>query len=206
MYYVLLFFFFQNFGGHKSFFVGPLISPVLDFLWHLLWVSKLEWAALFTPGGVTHVTYSSRFTPGATLINLLAASMAAKPFSAMYLWPRIGGAGNRDQADALMTGFGPFMKSYFSSHYSFHYVSLPIEPQFIPKLSLYPYSFRAASNLPSKTARRSASTISAGNQFPWLVTHDVVKRVYLLASHTTSTCYSVPFHFLNMVQLSKALN
>ena len=36
------FFFFKVFGGHMSF-LGATGTPVLDFLWHLLWVSKPEW-------------------------------------------------------------------------------------------------------------------------------------------------------------------
>ena len=43
-------------------------TPVLDFWWHLLWVSKPEWAALFTFGiGIR----SLRFTSGVTAANLL---------------------------------------------------------------------------------------------------------------------------------------
>ena len=41
-YVFFLFFVFEVFGGHISFF-GATGSPVLDFWWHLLWVSKPEW-------------------------------------------------------------------------------------------------------------------------------------------------------------------
>ena len=42
------FFFLNNFGGHihMSYF-GATDTPVLDFWWRLLWVSKAERAALF---------------------------------------------------------------------------------------------------------------------------------------------------------------
>ena len=60
-------------------------TPVLDFWSYLLWVSKLEWAALFMLGGGIHVSHSLRFTSGVTPADLSVASMAAKPFSSMYL-------------------------------------------------------------------------------------------------------------------------
>ena len=65
------------FGGHESFF-GATDTPVLDFWWCLLWVSKPELAALFKLCGGVHVTHSLRFTSGATPADLFAASMAAK--------------------------------------------------------------------------------------------------------------------------------
>ena len=55
-----------------------------------------------------------KFTSGVTPADLLVASMAAEPFSSMYLWTGIGGAQNQvllcccwltvwDQAEALPT-------------------------------------------------------------------------------------------------------
>ena len=41
-YWVFVFVFLNIFGGHKSFFWGPLIPPVMDFWWCLTWFSKLE--------------------------------------------------------------------------------------------------------------------------------------------------------------------
>ena len=43
--------------GYKNF-CGATDTPVLDFWWHLLWVSKPEWEALFTLGGGICVTRS----------------------------------------------------------------------------------------------------------------------------------------------------
>ena len=60
---------------------GDTDTPVLDFWWSLLWVSKPEWAALFTLGEGRHVTHFLRFTSGLTPAELLVANMAAKPFS-----------------------------------------------------------------------------------------------------------------------------
>ena len=81
------------FWGHKSFFYGATDTPVLDFWWRLLWVSKPKWAALFVLGRGVYVTYSLRLTSGATPADLLLASMVAKSFSSMCLH---GGAQNHD--------------------------------------------------------------------------------------------------------------
>ena len=77
-------------------FCGVTDTPVLDFWLCLLWVSKLEWAALFTHDRGTCVTSSLRFTSGVTPADLLEASMAAEPISFTYLWASIGGAQNWD--------------------------------------------------------------------------------------------------------------
>ena len=50
-------FFLRKIGGYMSF-CGATDTPVLDFWWHLLWVSKPEWAALFTLGGGMCDVYS----------------------------------------------------------------------------------------------------------------------------------------------------
>ena len=95
-------------------FRGPTDIPVLDFWWHLLWISKSEGAALFMLDRGIHVTRSLRFTSGATPANLLVASMAAEPFFSTYLQAGFGGAQNWnlschccltvwDQADSLPT-------------------------------------------------------------------------------------------------------
>ena len=55
-------------------FCGATDTPVLDFWWNLLWVSKPEEAALFTLGRGIWITYYLRFISGATPANLLAAS------------------------------------------------------------------------------------------------------------------------------------
>ena len=66
-------------------FCGATDTPVLDFWWCLLWVSKPEWAVLFMLSRGIHVTHSLRFTSGATPADLLATSIAAKPISSTYL-------------------------------------------------------------------------------------------------------------------------
>ena len=42
-------------------FCGATDIPVLDFWWHLLWVSKPEWAAIYMLGRGIHFTCSLRF-------------------------------------------------------------------------------------------------------------------------------------------------
>ena len=73
--------FFKNvFGGHMSFF-GDTGTPVLDFWWHLLWVSKPEWVVpylLFCGGECNE--HSLRSTSGATCADLLVAGSAAGHF------------------------------------------------------------------------------------------------------------------------------
>ena len=67
-------------------FCGATDIPVLDF-----WVSKPGWLpshACF----IACVNRIFRFTSGVTPADLLAASMAAEPFSSMYLQTSIGGA------------------------------------------------------------------------------------------------------------------
>ena len=71
-------FFKKNILEDMSSFCGATDTPVLDFWWRLLWVSKPEWVALFMLGGGIGVTHSLRFTFGATPVDLLAASMAAE--------------------------------------------------------------------------------------------------------------------------------
>ena len=80
----------------KNPFCGATDTPVLDFWWCLLWVSKPEWAALFTLERGICVTCSLRFTCGVTPANLLAASMVAEPLFSTYLWLGIGGAQTGD--------------------------------------------------------------------------------------------------------------
>ena len=62
-----------------SSFCGATDTPVSDFWWCLLWVSKLEWAALFVLCRGVHITHSLRFISGVTPADLLVASMAAEP-------------------------------------------------------------------------------------------------------------------------------
>ena len=73
-------------------FYGVTDTPVLNFWWHVLWVSKPEWAALFAIDGGVHVTHSLRFTTGAIPTKLLVASVAVELFSFTYLQAGIGGA------------------------------------------------------------------------------------------------------------------
>ena len=63
-------------------FLGATGTPVLDFWWHLLWVSKSEWVlaySLFFCWG-KHNVHSPKSTSGATCTNLLAASSTASHF------------------------------------------------------------------------------------------------------------------------------
>ena len=76
-------FLFKIFGVHKSF-CGATDISVLDFWWHLLRVSKPEWAVLFLLGGGVCVTHYLRFTSGATPDNLLLTSMVTEPFSVKW--------------------------------------------------------------------------------------------------------------------------
>ena len=82
------FFFLKVFGGHMSFF-GATGTPVLDFWWRLLWVSKPEWVLLirYFCGGECNV-HSPRFTSGATLANLLAAG--AQPVTSPHACAEVG--------------------------------------------------------------------------------------------------------------------
>ena len=116
-------------------FKNPISSPntsVLDFLWCLLWVSKPEWAALFTLGGGICVTHCLRFTFGVTPADLLAASMTVEPFSSTYLQVGIDGAEARiyravtasvlAQADVLPTDlFWLGSKLHFFAFGPFHF-------------------------------------------------------------------------------------
>ena len=89
-------FFWFFFWRTQVLFYGETDTPVLEFWWCLLSVSKPEWAALFVFTGGIPVTHSLRFTSGATPADHLVASIAAKPFSSTYLWASIGGAWNWD--------------------------------------------------------------------------------------------------------------
>ena len=77
-------------------FCGATDTPVSDFWWYFLWISKPEWAALFTLSGGAHDVCSLRVTSGATPADLLVPSMAAQPFSSTYLVTGIGGARDWD--------------------------------------------------------------------------------------------------------------
>ena len=72
--------FFPKFLEDISPFCGVTDNPVLDFWWHLLWVSKPEWAALLAlaKAYMLHVPWDS---PLVTPADLLAASMAAELIS-----------------------------------------------------------------------------------------------------------------------------
>ena len=48
---------FLKVGGHIPFY-GATDTPVLDFWWHFLWVSKPEWASLFALGGGIHTWHT----------------------------------------------------------------------------------------------------------------------------------------------------
>ena len=69
------FYIFKSFWRtHMSFF-GATGTPVLDFWWHLLWVSKPEWVLPYSHCGGECNVHSLRSTSGATHADLLAASL-----------------------------------------------------------------------------------------------------------------------------------
>ena len=80
--------FLNKIGGYMSFY-GATDTPVLDFWWCLLWVSKPKWAALFTLGrGICDVC-SLRFTSGVTPAELLMASMVTSHCSPHVCFSRM---------------------------------------------------------------------------------------------------------------------
>ena len=66
-------------------FCGATDTPVLDFWWHLLWVSKPEWAALFALGGGIHVTRSLKFTSIVDTCWPLGSQHGSRAVSSTYL-------------------------------------------------------------------------------------------------------------------------
>ena len=87
---------FFNFWRTWVLFVGATDTPVLDFWWRLLWVSKPEWVLPYSHLVLLCVTCSLRFTFGPTPANLLVVSMAAKPISICE------GIGRTQMADLLL--------------------------------------------------------------------------------------------------------
>ena len=72
-----MFFFFNFFVGHMSI-CGATDTPVLDFWWRLLWVSKPEWVLPYSNFAEAYVIIRSlRFTSGATPLPVYNASIAA---------------------------------------------------------------------------------------------------------------------------------
>ena len=70
-------------------FCGATGTPVLDFWWHLLWVSKPEWVLPYSIfcGGECNV-HSPRFTSGATLAALLVAG--TQPVTSSHACAEVG--------------------------------------------------------------------------------------------------------------------
>ena len=83
----ILFFLKKKFGRHMSFY-GVTDTPDLDFWWCLLWVSKPDWAALFTLGRGIHDACSLRFISGVIPADLLMASMVASRCSSHVCFSR----------------------------------------------------------------------------------------------------------------------
>ena len=77
-------FFKKQFWRTYVLFVSPL-APLFWTFGDISWVSKPEWAALFTLGRGIHITCSPKFTSGVTPADLLVASVAPEPFSSTYL-------------------------------------------------------------------------------------------------------------------------
>ena len=80
---------FKVFVLHISIF-GATDRPVLDFWWHLLWVSKSEWAVLFALGRGVCDVHSLRFTHGVTLLPVYMASIMASHFPHMCVSAEVG--------------------------------------------------------------------------------------------------------------------
>ena len=60
---------------------GTTNTPVLDFSWHLLWVSKPEWVQPYLDFRGECNVHSLRSTSGATYIaNLLTVSIVGQQF------------------------------------------------------------------------------------------------------------------------------
>ena len=59
---------------------GATDIPVSDLWWRLLWVSKPEWATLFTLHSGVCDTHSLRFTTGVTPEDILPATKVAGRF------------------------------------------------------------------------------------------------------------------------------
>ena len=87
-------FFKKCLGEHRSPFCWVTDTPILNFSWHILWVSKPQWAALFVFGRCVYVTCSLKFTSSMTPADLMVASMATEPFSSTYLQVGNGGTQN----------------------------------------------------------------------------------------------------------------
>ena len=77
------------FVGHTSIF-GATDTPVSDFWWHLLWVSKPEWAALFKLCGGVRDIHSLRFISGVTPLLVYMASIATGHFPHMRVSAQVG--------------------------------------------------------------------------------------------------------------------
>ena len=94
--------FFLIFGGHGSF-LWATDTPVLDFWWHLLWVSKPEWEALFalTEAYVLHTPWDS------TLVwNLLNS----------WLWAMLSGLSRPLLAFLEVLSLRKFWSEWAASH------------------------------------------------------------------------------------------
>ena len=79
LYWIDSFFFFKCLEDMSPF-CGATDTPILDFWWHLLWVSKPKWVLPYSSLAEAYVIkHSLRFTSGVTPADLLAASMAVEP-------------------------------------------------------------------------------------------------------------------------------
>ena len=106
---------FLIFGGHKSFLWGKWYSCFgLQVMSPLGFKARVGSLICIWERCTVLVTHSLRFTSGATPADLLATSMADRPFSSTCLWAGIGGDQNWDllclccltvwdQADTLLT-------------------------------------------------------------------------------------------------------
>ena len=65
-------------------FRGATDTPILDFWWCLLWVSRPGWIPSLCASSPVHSEFL-RFTSGVTPANCIEVSMAVKPFWSTYL-------------------------------------------------------------------------------------------------------------------------
>ena len=87
----IYFFLKKIFVGHMSI-CGATDTPVLDFWWHLLWVSKPEWVLPYSHLVEAYMIYihSLRFTSGATPLLVYNASIAASHLPHMRISAEVG--------------------------------------------------------------------------------------------------------------------
>ena len=96
-----LLFFEKKFGGHKSFY-GATDTPVLDFWWHLFWVTKSGWIPLLACF-VTCMQWIPQIYLWCDTYWPLSGQHGTWAISSMHWHTSIGGARVQDQAYPCLT-------------------------------------------------------------------------------------------------------